>query len=112
MIKERCPKCGAKPKCGWLYNILEIRGGIRVSLKLSLEQTRKLYDKTNREFQGNLKAAMRRAIELLVKYYTGIKTFSGRNPVRDTTLGYECSECGFVWKIGEDKKLVSVNEKF
>ena len=104
-MAEVCPKCGGKPKCGWLYNILEVRGGIRQGLKLPLKQANKLQNKTNKEFQGNLNSAMTKAIELLVKKYTDTTKHYEvtKPPVRNATLGYECSKCGYLWKAGEGR---------
>ena len=111
-MAEKCPKCGAKPKCGWLYNVLEVRGGVRQWLKLPLKVAHKLQNKTNKEFQGNLNAAMTKAIELLVKKYTGTtEHYVVTKPlVRDATLGYECSKCGYLWKAGKGKNILQRSE--
>ena len=100
---ENCPKCGAKPKHALLYSVLEVGEGITMITKLRPEQAHELYNIVNKEFQGNLDAAMRKTIELFVKHYKGTTgPFPGREPVRDATLGYECSKCGYVWKMAKE----------
>ena len=92
---EKCPKCGSEPKHAWLCSVLE---GKTVIVKLPLEEAHKLYNKTNKEFQGNLNAAMKKAIELLTKHYGG----TTKPPhIGNASLGYECSKCGYLWKTGE-----------
>ena len=98
---EVCPKCGGKPKCGWLYNILGVGKDTMVCTKLSLELAHKLHNIINKEFQGNANAATRKAWELLIKHYGR----TAKPPhVRNATLGWECSKCGYVWKMGEGVK--------
>ena len=93
---EKCPKCGSKPKCGWLYSVLEEVGeGI---IKLPLELAHELHNVINKKFEGNANAAMRKAWELLIKHYGS----TAKPPhVRNATLGYECSKCGYLWKAGK-----------
>lgn len=105
-MSRRCPKCGAEAEHAWLYNVLEVGEDIMVSVKLRPEQAHELYNVVNKEFQGNVNAAMREAIELLTKHYGGITSTSKysettKPPVRDAELGWECSKCGYVWNMGK-----------